>query len=173
MLPRPFIQRTTPPTAGLAFLLIGLGLTACLWLSPTESPSQATGGAIADPTWVESGQVSLPVNPGDSPLSIAQHGFEEWLSQYNQAITPLEASLDDFRVDHIEAVSDPFFAGEYDFVFRIEYSVRPAPAGVNRWLAGDGREGQAGWIVEKLHYVGVRVINDTATIYILGPCPMC
>jgi hypothetical protein len=123
--------------------------------------------------WVESGEVVLQVAPGASPLDMLHQGFESWLGQYMQANAPLDVRLAAYRVDLVEAVSDPFFAGDYEFVFRVEYSVQPVPSGSTRWLAGDGRQGQQGWIVDKLHYVGLIVDGDQATVYILGPCPMC
>jgi hypothetical protein len=166
-------QLTNSTFAGLTGLLLGVTLAACDLLQPTAQPSETPDQVVVDQVWEESGQASLTVNQGDSPLNLAHVGFEAWLSQYTQANTPLDARLEDFNVDLVEAVSDPFFAGEYDFVFRIEYSVRPAPTGLGRWLAGDGRQGESGWVVGKLHYVGVRVVDDRATFFILGPCPMC
>ncbi|MGD8822106.1 MAG: hypothetical protein PVG63_03310 [Anaerolineales bacterium] len=158
---------------GLVVLFLGLGLAACIPPATATTPVDTAGQEALGPDWEESGQIHQTVNHGESPLDIARGGFETWLSQYSQANTPLEARLEDYRIDRIEAVSDPFFAGDYDFVFRIEYSVRPAHVGFVRWLAGDGREGQDGWVVGKLHYVGVRVVDGKATLFILGPCPMC
>lgn len=168
-----FVFRTNFSAAWLIFLILGLGLSACTTLTSTERIPGTPEQGLVNQIWEESGQVSLPVDQGDSPLDIVQQGFAGWLSQYNQANTPLEARIDAFQIEQIEAVSDPFFGNEYDFVFRIEYSLQPAPSGLIRWLAGDGRQGQGGWVEGKMHYVGLRVVNDTATIYILGPCPMC
>ena len=122
--------------------------------------------------WEEQGEVLLTLDQGLSPLEIIQSGFDAWLGQYTQEHAPDNVALLDYEFEIVEAVSDPFFAGDYDFVFVVEYAVRPKSES-SRWLAGDGRMGTSGWIVGKSHYVGILIQDDQARVLILGPCPMC
>ena len=122
--------------------------------------------------WEEQAEIWLAFDSEQSPLEVITHAFEVWLAQYAQVNAPREVALLDSRIDTIEAVSDPFFTGEFDIVFFVEYSIRPRSS-PSRWLAGDGRMGTGGWIVGKTHYVGVVILEDQARVSILGPCPMC
>lgn len=154
-------------------ILLNLGiciLSAACTLSPDSGVSV---GEEDGQGWQERGEVRLEVQDGMSPLDIVRRGFSTWLEQYTQPQAPPEVALAEFRIASMEAVSDPFFGNDYTFVFRVEYEVLAENPGSIHWLAGDGREGQGGWVVGKIHYVGVIISGGQARILILGPCPMC
>jgi hypothetical protein len=156
----------------LSVICFGLGLAACQsQLTPASSTLTKFQDLLAEP-WVERGEFDLEVQAGWSPIEILQAGFDIWLLQYLQENAPSNVAILDYEIESVEAVSDPFFAGDYDFVFLVEYAVRPRSQ-PSRWMAGDGRQGTGGWIVGKSHYVGVLVSGGYAQVLILGPCPMC
>ena len=156
----------------VATVFLSQGLSSCqTQAGPATLTNTEPQDSLAGP-WVERGEIYLEVESGWSPIDIVHSGFESWMGQYLQENAPSNVALLDYEIDSIEAVSDPFFAGNYDFVFLVEYSVRPRSQS-SRWMAGDGRQGTGGWIVDKSHYVGVLISGANARVLILGSCPMC
>lgn len=157
----------------ICLLCLGVAFACCTARQEQKASIPTELQDNLEEPWTERGEFHLNIGEGASPLDIVQGGFKRWLGQFSQPNAPLNMRLATYHIDAVEAVSDPFFAGDYEFVFRVEYSVLPLAARSNRWLAGDGREGQEGWVVGKIHFVGITVQGEFAHLYMLGPCPKC
>ena len=160
----------------LQLLMVVLGLSllasACGFGGEAGATEVISDMPASNQPWEEQGEIWFAFDAEQPPLELITHGFEVWLAQFAQENAPDDVALLDSRIDTTEAISDPFFAGEYDFVFFVEYSIRPRSS-PSRWLAGDGRQGIGGWVVDKIHYVGIMIIGEEVRVQLLGPCPMC
>jgi hypothetical protein len=119
-----------------------------------------------NPDWYVSPDESGSIEP------TTQKGFEAWLSDFLSEETLPEYRLQEYQITSFASVSNPGLSAEYEHIFAIEYAVLPQ-SDPSHWIAGDGRYGEDGWIIEKLEYVGVVVGEDSIYLFRLGPCPQC
>lgn len=110
---------------------------------------------------------------GSETIEIAANrSFEAWLRSFREPGTSPAYRLLEHRIASIEAVPDLDLLTNYDQVFKVSFSVLPGFA-PSSWIAGDGRFGPDGWIIDKVEHLGVLIEGDSLSLHRLGPCPEC
>lgn len=72
----------------------------------------------------------------------------------------LLGGLSDFRVQRASKQSDGIISADYD--------VCPYPAAYFEWNAGNGKEGEDGWLIDKFGYFKVSNLGDFYFVSFLG-----